>query len=1564
MSLPFRPWPFLSRQYAAILVLILLMVSCGETTPLNDSGAKDSEEKTFTSITWTGFPTVATVGMSTNPLNKPVSVPAADNYTITRKSGSCYWNNTNKIISFTNTIRCVLTVTATKEGYESFSKDFRVTPIPGDIQSIKWTAFPSSGEVGVSISGIAEPVSVPAADRYTITKKSGGCSWDDVGNTLSFTNATECVLTVTTTKSGYNPLSKDFRLTPMARDIQTLSWTAFPSSGVVGTPITGIAAPISVPAADDYTIAKKSGDCSWDDVGNTLSFTNTTECILTVTTTKVGYNPFSKDFRLTPTAGTIQSLAWTAFPSSGVVGMPITGIAAPVSVPAADRYAIAKKSGDCSWNNGSSTLSFTNTTACVLTVTTTKAGYNTFSKDFTVTPISGTIQSLSWAAFPSSGVVGMAITGIAAPVSVPAADRYSIAKKSGACSWYDPNDTLSFTNTTECIITVTTTKAGYNPFSKDFSITPSAGTIQSLAWTAFPSSGVVGTAITAIADPVSVPSANSYDIAKKSGDCAWDDVNNDLSFTNTTECVLTVTTTKTGFNPFSKDFRLTPTAGTIQSLAWTAFPSSGVVGTAITAIAAPVSVPAADDYTIAKKSGDCAWNDANDSLSFTNTTQCTITVTTSKTGYNPLSKDFTITPTAGTIQAINWTAFPSSGKVGTPITGIADPVSVPAADSYNIVKKSGDCSWDSVNDALSFTNMTQCTLTVTTSKTGYNPLSKDFSITPSAGDIESINWVAFPSSGEVGIPITIMADPVSVPAADSYTIAKKSGDCSWDDSNDILSFTNTTECILTVTTTKTAYNSLSKDFSITPGPGEIQAISWVAFPSSGTVGTPITGIADPVSVPAADTYSITKKSGGCSWNDGTDTLSFSDSTKCTLTVTATKAGYTTKTRDFSVTPGLSEIVVTSWGSYDTSIDFAKEVANAPDLTGLSPTDVAKSYKSMDPNICFVDSLGSVSGLDNGTCIIRLVLSKTGYNERTHDYVFSVTGTTLQSFKGNHLFKGLVLGDYTKPVYADLDGDDDLDLVIGKGDGTLSYYLNESTESTVIFTEKIGDDNPFDGIDAGGHSAPIFADIDGDGDLELMIGATNGALKYYLNESTESAIIFLEKTSAENPFNGINVGSYSTPTFTDVDGDNKLDIVIGEYFNRDLNYYRNESAGGTITFTKKIDDNNPFNDIDPGNNSTPTFADIDGDGDQDLVIGQSDGTLKYYRKNATNSSPLFTELTSTNNPFNGINVGNFSAPTFADIDGDDKLDLVIGERHGTLKYYLNESTETVIAFTDKTESNNPFNGIDVGNLSAPTFADIDGDGDSELVVGTNDGTLKYYLNESTESTTVFTEKTSTENPFDGIDVGLASSPAFADINGDNKPDLVLGRSNGELSYYLNESTGSSITFTEKRSTENPFDSVSVGTHSTPVFADINGDDKMDLIVGELNGNLNYYLNESTGGTIVFTEKTGTHNPFNHVQVGLNSTPTFADINGDNKIDLIVGLSNGTFYYYLNESTESSIVFTQKRSTENPFFSLDVGNNSKPTFADIDGEGNLAMMVGRNNGDIYYIINLFDTWVSFL
>ncbi|NYT26477.1 MAG: VCBS repeat-containing protein [Candidatus Thiodubiliella endoseptemdiera] len=297
-----------------------------------------------------------------------------------------------------------------------------------------------------------------------------------------------------------------------------------------------------------------------------------------------------------------------------------------------------------------------------------------------------------------------------------------------------------------------------------------------------------------------------------------------------------------------------------------------------------------------------------------------------------------------------------------------------------------------------------------------------------------------------------------------------------------------------------------------------------------------------------------------------------------------------------------------------------------------------------------------------------------------------------------------------------------------------------------YIEKIGSgNNPFEGIDVGLYSTPTLADIDGDGDLDLVVGESNGTLKYYQNTGTTSNPAYEAKTGDDNPFNGINVGYSSKPTLADIDSDGDLDLVVGGN-DGTLKYYQNTGTTSNPAYEAKTGDDNPFNGIDVGNLSAPTLADIDGDGDLDLVVGESNGTLKYYQNTGTTSNPAYEAKTGDSNPFNGIDVGLYSAPTLADIDGDGDLDLVVGEEYGTLKYYQNTGTTSNPAYEAKTGDDNPFNGIDVGNAASPTLADIDGDGDLDLVAGKNDGTLKYYYNQQPSSVDTQAPTPITTNPW--------------------------------------------------------------------------------------------------------------------------------------------------------------------------------------------------------------------------
>jgi VCBS repeat-containing protein len=508
---------------------------------------------------------------------------------------------------------------------------------------------------------------------------------------------------------------------------------------------------------------------------------------------------------------------------------------------------------------------------------------------------------------------------------------------------------------------------------------------------------------------------------------------------------------------------------------------------------------------------------------------------------------------------------------------------------------------------------------------------------------------------------------------------------------------------------------------------------------------------------------------------------------------------------------------------------------------------------------------------------------------------------------------------------------------------------------LAFTQQAGAANPLNGIDFQYRSTPSFADLDGDGDFDAIVGDNNGTLHYFQNTGSATAPVFTERTGAANPLNG-GVGYYSAPSFADLDGDGDLDALVGD-LDGILHYFQNTSTATAPAFTERTGAANPFDGVDVGFLAMPSFADIDGDGDLDAVVGAQDGTLRYFENTGTAIAPAFTLRTGAANPFNGVDVGNDSAPVFADLDGDGDLDLVSGEVFGTLRYFANTTPhQPAPDFVEQTGAANPFNGVVVGGVSKPSFADLDGDGDFDALVGEDNGTLNYFENIGSAIAPAFTERTGTDNPFNGVDVFEDSAPSFADLDGDGDLDAVIGERYGILHYFQNTGTATAPAFTEHTGAANPFNGVDVGDFSKPSFGDLDGDGDLDALVGVPNGTLHYFENTGSAVAPAFTERTGIANPFNGVDVGGYSTPSFADLDVDGDLDVIVGdADQGTLHYFENTGSALAPAFTERTGPANPFNGVVVGRDPAPSFGDLDGDGDLDAVVGEGNGTLHYFKN---------
>ncbi len=330
-------------------------------------------------------------------------------------------------------------------------------------------------------------------------------------------------------------------------------------------------------------------------------------------------------------------------------------------------------------------------------------------------------------------------------------------------------------------------------------------------------------------------------------------------------------------------------------------------------------------------------------------------------------------------------------------------------------------------------------------------------------------------------------------------------------------------------------------------------------------------------------------------------------------------------------------------------------------------------------------------------------------------------------------------------------------------------LTLATPSTAqTFTEQTGAANPLNGVDVGFRAAPTFVDIDNDGDKDAFIGESTGTILYYKNTGTVAAPVFTVQTGAANPFNGVDIGFNANPTFVDIDNDGDKDAFIGEN-DGTINYYKNTGTAAAPVFAAQTGAANPLNGVDVGTYSAPTFVNIDNDGDKDAFIGEINGTILYYKNTGTAAAPVFTAQTGAANPFNGVIGGFYSAPTFVNIDNDGDQDAFIGEQFGTILYYKNTGTAAAPVFAAQTGAANPFNGVDVGTFSGPIFEDIDNDGDKDAFIGAQDGTTKYYKNTTCTAPTTLTPTVSiAASPTGSITVGTSVTFTASPTNGGTTP----------------------------------------------------------------------------------------------------------------------------------------------------------------------------------------------------
>ena len=452
---------------------------------------------------------------------------------------------------------------------------------------------------------------------------------------------------------------------------------------------------------------------------------------------------------------------------------------------------------------------------------------------------------------------------------------------------------------------------------------------------------------------------------------------------------------------------------------------------------------------------------------------------------------------------------------------------------------------------------------------------------------------------------------------------------------------------------------------------------------------------------------------------------------------------------------------------------------------------------------------------------------------------------------------LSVGSVVIPTIADIDGDDWPDLFIGSVAGTVTKYRNLGMRNNLpLFQFQT---NTFQNImlvwspgrgRLHGASALEFFDIDADGDKDLFWGDLYQPGLFFLENIGDSEVPVILDSLVEveyPPQSPLKTAGFNVPRFSDLDGDGDSELFVGVQsgvygtdFVNNFVYYSNKGSDTLANFIYERD--NFLKILDLGSASVPVFADIDSDGDEDLFVGNEfndelpglRGTVFFFRNMGDAITPVFTLEDSAVFP---DLTGNNLAPTFGDLDADGDLDVVIGDWNGKIFHYENTGTAEVADFAYRGQ----FLDIDVGGLAHPALGDLDGDSDLDLVVGQNEGAIIYWSNEGTAVQTGF--EFQSEDIFTGTDLGTQSAPYLVDLDDDGDLDILIGNAAGELFFAKQENGIWSVT----KITHLPYS----GPQTSPAIAHLNGDGELELVLGTWHGGLQLYQIDMSSAAVEFT-----------------------------------------------------------------------------------------------------------------
>ena len=427
---------------------------------------------------------------------------------------------------------------------------------------------------------------------------------------------------------------------------------------------------------------------------------------------------------------------------------------------------------------------------------------------------------------------------------------------------------------------------------------------------------------------------------------------------------------------------------------------------------------------------------------------------------------------------------------------------------------------------------------------------------------------------------------------------------------------------------------------------------------------------------------------------------------------------------------------------------------------------------------------------------------------------------------------------------------------------------------------------------------LLADLDRDGDLDLLHGKSRcRELAQFLNSGTSSNPVFtaanltVPAASAPQPL-------VHTPTaqFEDVTFDGNRDLLVTPWIQTST-FYQDQyntsrsaalytsSSGAAPTYTFQGDNFLQSGMIDEGEQAAPALADLDGDGDLDLLVGNiADfvplpganvgytsyrAGLRFYRNDGTAQQPVFRLITRD---FAGLSALNIRAivPVLTDLNNDGKVDLVIryvndpsGSGQNTIGWLLNTAPVGQLAtYSNPADLGSfDFSIIYPGNRDLPYFYDVDGDGLKDLLFATGQSIstsgldaspLWYFHNTNTGDPRTSYQLVSQYFGQLPLIAGNSLSVAVADLDGNGQPELLGANAYGELTVYPAllqnpNSASAGVTDLVRNDLTTVFEFAQLGPRPVIAVGDLTGDGIPEVIVGAEGGGLRMLERQTLGIT---------------------------------------------------------------------------------------------------------------------